>query len=857
MRFRQYFILKFLFLLAISCLVTINNVYSQITQTFGVGSHTWVCPANVYQVRVQCWGGGQAGSSSRAGGAGGAYASGSINVIPGNTYYLNCGNGGLSNNGAIGGDSWFCSTNSVPTSTQNGVLAKGGIGSINSSYCIGDTIFSGGLSGVASGTCGGGGGSAAGPLGIGVDGSASIGGIANNGGGNGGKGSCLTSQSATSGQIPGGGGGGASAPMYGSYYGPAGLGAGGKIVLNYQTSCSGTPNSGIASFTVGNSCGSILLSATGLTSSPGISYQWQESTDNLSFNNIINSNSSTLTTNSYQDKYYRLTTNCIYGGTSFSNVVFSVSPLSISGTASSDQSICTGSTSSNLVLTSYSGSIQWQLSSDNISYTNILNATSATYSPGILTSTRYYRALVTNGNCSTDTTNRVSLIIYPTSVAGTASTNQSICSGTLASAINLVGNNSSNLIWQVSTNSSTWSNIIGANNTTLASNQIGNLTSIRYYRAKVISGSCPEVYSNTVTISILSLPTINAGIDKSVCSGSSVTLSGTGGTSYSWDGGVTNNISFVPLSTYSYTLTGTASNGCQNTDAVLVTVNPLPTVSIINNNPSIICQGQSFTLSSSSTNATNYQWKRNGINISGATTSSLTNNLAGNYTLFVTSPFGCNETSSIVPISITPLPTVNAGLDQTICAGQNVTLAASGSSNYSWNNGVLNGVSFTPTNSNTYTVSTTSTNGCVGTDQVNIEVHNSSYSNLYTTSLGNYFLNGTEYSQTGVYTQTIQNQWGCDSLITLNLTVSYLNLDEIEFKGLTIFPNPSLDGKFNIHSEQSINYFQIEVKDVSGRIQKYLNNLSDQIDLSNLPSGIYLLEIKSLTSSKTIRLIKL
>jgi hypothetical protein len=645
--------------------------------------------------------------------------------------------------------------------------------------------------------------------------------------------------------------------MYGSYYGAPGPGAVGKIVLTYQTSCSGTPNSGTASFTVGNSCGSILLSATGLTSSPGISYQWQESTDNVTFSDIVNAISSSLSTTTYQDKYYRIRTTCIYGSTSYSNVVFSASPLSISGTASSDQTFCSGISASNILLTGYSGTIQWQLSSDDISYTNILNATSATYSPGILTSTRYYRALVTNGNCQTDTSNKITVIVYPTSVAGTASSNQSICSGTLASAINLVGNNSSNLIWQVSTNGSNWSNIIGANNTTLASNQIGNLTSVRYYRAKVISGSCPEVYSNTVTISVLSLPIINAGIDKSVCSGSSVTLSGTGGNSYSWDGGVTNNISFVPLTTYTFTLTGTASNGCQNTDAVLVTVNPLPTVSIVNNNPSIICQGQTFTLSSLLTNATNYQWKRNGINISGATTSSLSDNLAGNYALFVTSPFGCNATSSIVPISITPLPTVDAGFDQTICAGQNVTLTASGASNYSWNNGVLNGVSFTPTNSNTYIVSTTSSNGCIGTDQVNIEVHNSSFSNLYTTSLGNYFLNGAEYSQTGVYTQTIQNYWGCDSLITLNLTVSYLNLDEIEFKDLTIFPNPSFDGIFNMHSEQSINYLQIEVKDVSGRIQKYLNNLSDQIDLSNLPSGIYLLEIKSLSSSKTIRLIKL
>ena len=58
-----------------------------------------------------------------------------------------------------------------------------------------------------------------------------------------------------------------------------------------------------------------------------------------------------------------------------------------------------------------------------------------------------------------------------------------------------------------------------------------------------------------------------------VCGGLSVTLSGTGATTYTWSGGITNGVSFVPSATTTYTVTGTSS-GCTGTASVLVTRNP-------------------------------------------------------------------------------------------------------------------------------------------------------------------------------------------------------------------------------------------------------------------------------------------
>ncbi|MBL0913479.1 MAG: T9SS type A sorting domain-containing protein, partial [Bacteroidia bacterium] len=78
--------------------------------------------------------------------------------------------------------------------------------------------------------------------------------------------------------------------------------------------------------------------------------------------------------------------------------------------------------------------------------------------------------------------------------------------------------------------------------------------------------------SATVTIDVLPLPVVNAGNDQTVCPGNQVTLSGSGANTYTWSGGITDGVPFTPATTANYTVTGTAANGCQNTDMVTVTL---------------------------------------------------------------------------------------------------------------------------------------------------------------------------------------------------------------------------------------------------------------------------------------------
>ena len=57
-------------------------------------------------------------------------------------------------------------------------------------------------------------------------------------------------------------------------------------------------------------------------------------------------------------------------------------------------------------------------------------------------------------------------------------------------------------------------------------------------------------------------------------------------------------------------------------NAAVLTVNPLPAITTQPVTQSA-CEGTNVTLSVAATNATSYQWKKNGTNISGATSANL------------------------------------------------------------------------------------------------------------------------------------------------------------------------------------------------------------------------------------------
>ena len=292
--------------------------------------------------------------------------------------------------------------------------------------------------------------------------------------------------------------------------------------------------------------------------------------------------------------------------------------------------------------------------------------------------------------------------------------------------------------------------------------------------------------TDQASVTVYPLPVVQAGPDQSFCSGENVTLSGSGAATYSWNNGIQNGISFTPnAGVNSFTVTGISVNNCVNTDQVIITVFPNP---IVNAGSDLeICVGDFVLLSG--TGAQTYSWDNNVIN--GFTFSPSVGTVT--YTIVGTDINGCVG-SDEVDIIVNPLPNVNAGLDTLICPGSSVTLTASGASTYSWNGNVVNGAPFIPVQSATYTVTGTSSEGCVATDQVSVQLElipNITFSpnitfgcspvtvtftnhtqNISGCSWG--FGDGTTYNGCGPVTHTFSSDFG-NNCFDVNLTVTTSN----------------------------------------------------------------------------------
>jgi gliding motility-associated-like protein len=262
-----------------------------------------------------------------------------------------------------------------------------------------------------------------------------------------------------------------------------------------------------------------------------------------------------------------------------------------------------------------------------------------------------------------------------------------------------------------------WDNGLGSG----SSKTVSPLSSTTY-TVTVINNTTFCENSASVTVNV-NQPIIDAGPDVSICSGNQANLNATGAASYTWspatlltNSGISNP-STVITGTQTFGVTGTDVNGCTFTDFVTVTVNSLPNVSAVAA-PTNVCLGQATTITASGADS-----------YTGFTgnTLSFTAPSSGvvNVPVIGTDANGCQNTFN-VPITVIALPVINVTPIAPVCAGSSVTLFASSTGNtISWNNGVVNGVSFTAASSNNYIVTATSPAplNCVNTQTVPVVVN--------------------------------------------------------------------------------------------------------------------------------------
>ncbi len=216
------------------------------------------------------------------------------------------------------------------------------------------------------------------------------------------------------------------------------------------------------------------------------------------------------------------------------------------------------------------------------------------------------------------------------------------------------------------------------------------------------NGSCGNDTDN-MSIILTPAPTVDAGSDRIICEAQtliglngSVTVAGGGLWSTSGSGTFVDNTdlatSYQPSAadtvagSVTVTLTTTSNGDCKAvTDDMVIDFTPKPTVDA--GNDLTVCADSTFIdLSGSVTVATGGQWTTTGTGSFSPNNATLNaeyypsadDTTAGSIEIYLTTTGNgsCNAYTDTMVLDFTPAPTVDAGVDQTICSGQsNVTLA--------------------------------------------------------------------------------------------------------------------------------------------------------------------------------------
>ena len=231
------------------------------------------------------------------------------------------------------------------------------------------------------------------------------------------------------------------------------------------------------------------------------------------------------------------------------------------------------------------------------------------------------------------------------------------------------------------------------------------------------SGNHPKLFVNaTIWLAESSSPVtadslhLLTAADTTVCSGTSMTITAAGATSYSWapGGATTASITVQPSANTLYIVTG-VTGGVTKKDTVHVTVDAFSgtTPQISAGGPLTFCSGSNVTLTA--TTETSYLWS------SGQTIRAITAAQSGIYDATLTDATGCKATSNSVTVTSDAFaqsnPQISANGPLSFCTGGSVTLSAPAGYTYHWNNSSTQ-QTVNVTQSGSFFVSITDANNC-------------------------------------------------------------------------------------------------------------------------------------------------
>jgi hypothetical protein len=316
-----------------------------------------------------------------------------------------------------------------------------------------------------------------------------------------------------------------------------------------------------------------------------------------------------------------------------------------------------------------------------------------------------------------------------------------------------------------------WSNSLGTSAN-------ASITAAGTYTVTVTaSNGCTATSSITVTrdaTAPTAVITNNTGTTELTCTTTAISVTATGGTSYLWSNslGSSANASIIAAGTYTVTVTG--ANGCTATSSITTTQNnTAPAAGIANNTGATIltCTRTSINVTATGVGSS-YSWNNGLGSLASASITS-----PGTYTVTVTAANACTTTSSITVTQDVTAPasgiTNNTGSTELTCTTSSISVTATGGSTYEWSNSLGSSTSASITSPGTYTVTVTGANGCTSTASVSITQNIATSTGDTTAVVCNSFTwNGTTYTSSASPTHIYANANGCDSIVTLHLTIN-------------------------------------------------------------------------------------
>ena len=382
----------------------------------------------------------------------------------------------------------------------------------------------------------------------------------------------------------------------------------------------------------------------------------------------------------------------------------------------------------------------------------------------------------------------------------------------------------------------------------------------------------PEAIKITPTISHETCENENGSISLQVDGGTSTS----GIYRYLWDNGF-QSPSISGLAASSYQVTVTDDMNCSKSQTIDL-LNYGQYNASINVDEANICEGDSIVLTASGGNL--FSWSN------GATTASITIKSEIDLICFVTDSTCVDSDTVSVYVHSTPSITIS-GDSNNGCPGYAVALNGAGADYFAWSTGdTASSINVYPVSETTYTVEGFNYPGC-GSEIKEITISPDIMQTSAIGSADNYFIpvggtvnfdaslsNADSYEwdfntdgitdAEGVIVSNTFNQMGifdvvlttqlqssnCVGKDTLSINVGNVNIDEVAFNKLNLYPNPT-SGKFIVEVENDNNTVVI-IQNALGEtiIRKAINGNQISIDISNHNAGVYYVQV--LTENKTL-----